>query len=73
MACALSGDARLDALEARVHALRSVQLKAPVGVSYEYANVGYQSLGLLIQVVSGQSYEAYMRAIACATMRHDQC
>jgi len=61
MEYALSGDARPDALEARIRGLRSVPLKGPVGATYEYANVGYQILGLLIQEVSGQSYEVYMR------------
>lgn len=58
---ALGGDDRVDALEARVGALRSVSLKGPVGASYEYSNAGYQVLGLIIQEVSGQSYEGYMR------------
>jgi len=59
---AFSGDERADALEQGVQALRSVQLNRPVGASYEYSNAGYSTLGLLIQEVSGQSYEAYMRA-----------
>ena len=58
---AFSGDERPDALEQGVRALRSVQLNRPVGASYEYSNAGYCTLGLLIQEVSGQSYEAYMR------------
>jgi CubicO group peptidase (beta-lactamase class C family) len=59
---AFSGDVRPDALEQHVRALRSVQLNRPVGASYEYSNAGYSTLGLLIQEVSGQSYEAYMHA-----------
>jgi CubicO group peptidase (beta-lactamase class C family) len=61
MEYALSGDARPDALEARVEALRAVSLNRPVGASYEYSNPGYQILGLIVQQVSGQSYEGYMR------------
>jgi CubicO group peptidase (beta-lactamase class C family) len=61
MEYALSGDPRPNALEARARALRSVQLKGPAGASYEYSNAGYQILGLIIQEVSGQSYEEYMR------------
>jgi CubicO group peptidase (beta-lactamase class C family) len=61
MEYALSGDARPDALEVRVEALRAVSLKGPVGSTYEYSNTGYQLLGLIVQVVSGQSYEGYMR------------
>lgn len=56
-----SGDARPNALAERVRALRTVQLTRPVGSAYGYANAGYWVLGLLIQEVSGQSYEAYMR------------
>jgi CubicO group peptidase (beta-lactamase class C family) len=58
---ALSGDARPDALEIHARALRSVSLNRPVGLTYEYSNTGYQLLGLIVQQVSGQSYEAYMR------------
>jgi len=61
MEYALSGDDRVDALEARARALRAVSLNRPVGATYEYSNAGYQILGLIIQEVSGQSYEAYMR------------
>jgi CubicO group peptidase (beta-lactamase class C family) len=60
MEYALSGDDRLDALEQRVRALRSVQLNRPVGATYEYSNAGYQILGLLVQQISAQPYEAYM-------------
>ena len=60
MEYALNGDARPDALDARVGALSTVALNHPVGISYEYANAGYQILGLVVQQVSGQPYEAYM-------------
>jgi CubicO group peptidase (beta-lactamase class C family) len=52
-----SGD---DALENRVRALRGVSLTAPVGATYQYSNCNYQVLGLIIQQVTGRSYEAYM-------------
>jgi CubicO group peptidase (beta-lactamase class C family) len=57
----LPGDARPNALEERVRALSTVQLNRPVGSDYQYANMGYSILGLLIQEVSGQSYEAYIQ------------
>jgi CubicO group peptidase (beta-lactamase class C family) len=38
-----------------------VSLNRPVGASWQYSNQGYQILGLIIQEVSGQSYEEYMR------------
>lgn len=58
---ALGGDARPDAIEARVRELRTVRLSRPVGAAYEYSNAGYAVLGLLIQTVSGQPYAEYMR------------
>jgi CubicO group peptidase (beta-lactamase class C family) len=55
-------DTSEDALEARVRALRTQGLAHPVGTTYEYSSPNYQTLGLIVQQVSGQSYEAYMRA-----------
>jgi CubicO group peptidase (beta-lactamase class C family) len=60
MEYALKGDDRVDALEQRIRALRSVQLSRPVGQAYEYSNAGYMVLGLLVQQISGQPYETYM-------------
>jgi CubicO group peptidase (beta-lactamase class C family) len=60
MAHALSGDERVDALEQRIRALRAVQFDRPVGQAYAYSNAGYMILGLLVQQLSGQPYEAYM-------------
>jgi hypothetical protein len=61
MARALASPARPNALEERVRELNSVQLNGPVGSTYEYSNMGYSVLGLLVQEVSGQSYESYMQ------------
>jgi CubicO group peptidase (beta-lactamase class C family) len=60
MEYALSGDDRVDALEQRIRALRSVQLSQLVGQAYAYSNAGYMILGLIIQAISGQPYETYM-------------
>ncbi len=49
-----------DALETAVRSLREVELDRPVGRSFEYSNANYTTLGLLVQVVSGQSYEQYV-------------
>lgn len=51
-----------DALEksARVYT-EGVQLNRPVGQSYEYSNGNYIILGLIVQRVSGQSYESYVK------------
>lgn len=57
---ALTGDARSDALEARVRELATVQLSRPPGQAYEYSNAGYIVLGLLVQEISGQPFEQYM-------------
>jgi CubicO group peptidase (beta-lactamase class C family) len=45
----------------RVRELRSVVLTAPVGSTFQYSNANYLVLGLLVQVVSGQSYGPYMQ------------
>ena len=50
------------ALENGVRALSSVQLSQPPGQGYEYANENYDILGLIVQTVSGQSYEDYVRS-----------
>jgi CubicO group peptidase (beta-lactamase class C family) len=57
----LSGDDRADALEQQVRELRTVALADPVGAAYHYSNPNYRVLGLLIQQITGQSYEAYMQ------------
>lgn len=50
------------ALENGVRALSSVQLSRPPGEGYEYANENYDILGLIVQTVSGLSYEEYVRS-----------
>lgn len=69
---ALRGDNRADALEMRVRELKDVQLNRPVGATYEYANTGYMILGLLIQEVSGQPYEAYLSEHLFAPLQMSQ-
>jgi CubicO group peptidase (beta-lactamase class C family) len=44
-----------------VRALATLPLTAPVGARYQYSNGNYVILGLLIETVSGQSYESYVR------------
>ncbi len=46
-------------LERSVRYLQTVALARPVG-TFGYSNANYQILGLIVQVVSGQSYEAYV-------------
>ena len=49
------------AIENNVRALANVELIAPPGERYEYSNANYVTLGMIIQAVTGQSYETYIR------------
>lgn len=49
-----------DALETSVRALSNARLNAAPGERYEYSNTNYDILGLLIQTVTGISYEKYI-------------
>ncbi len=48
-------------VEQQVRDLSTVALDRPVGTGYEYANANYDTLGLIVQTVSGESYEAYIQ------------
>ena len=51
-----------DALEkTAMYYTEGLQLKHPVGKIYEYSNGNYIILGLIVQRVSGQSYESYVK------------
>ena len=49
------------AIENNVRALANVELIAPPGERYEYSNANYVTLGMIVQAVSGQSYETYIQ------------
>jgi len=49
-----------DALERRVRSLADKELSQPVGAGFQYSNANYETLGLIVQVVSGQSYDEYI-------------
>jgi CubicO group peptidase (beta-lactamase class C family) len=53
-----SGD---DALEREVAKSKDVMLTHDPGTNWQYSNRNYTTLGLLIKVVSGQSYEDYVQ------------
>lgn len=55
-------DGRTDdgALERDVRSLSTVRLANPPGTVMQYSNANYSTLGLIVQVVSGQSYEVYI-------------
>jgi CubicO group peptidase (beta-lactamase class C family) len=55
------GDTSASALEQNVRALRLEHLDRPVGSGFEYSNANYVVLGMIIQAVSGQSYETYIQ------------
>ena len=50
-----------DALPQRVRSFHTLQLTQPVGTTYQYSGANYAILGLLVQAVSGQSYEAFIQ------------
>ncbi|WP_028596608.1 serine hydrolase domain-containing protein [Paenibacillus assamensis] len=50
-----------DALEQTARTLLNQPLNREPGSSYEYATINYDILGLIIEKVTGQSYETYMQ------------
>jgi CubicO group peptidase (beta-lactamase class C family) len=60
-AYATSSDTRDSTLEDRVRALRTAKLTQPVGTTWQYSNANYWTLGMIVQAVSGQSYETYIQ------------
>jgi cyclic peptide transporter len=50
-----------DALEQAVRAAMAIELKDPPGRTFSYATLNYDILGLIVQTVSGVSYEEYMK------------
>jgi CubicO group peptidase (beta-lactamase class C family) len=57
----LQEDSSKGALQRAVRSLRTEELNRPVGKSYDYANINYMILGLIVQRVSGVSYEQYVK------------
>lgn len=49
------------AIENSVRKLADTTLKYSPGATYEYSNINFTILGLIVQTVSGQSYESYMQ------------
>ena len=56
-----NGDIDDAALERTVRKLSNVGLTAPVGKTYQYSTVNYAVLGLIVQTVTGRSYESYVQ------------
>ncbi len=53
-------DDRPDATERQARALATSELSHPVGSAFEYSNVNYNLLGLIVEAVSGQAYADYV-------------
>lgn len=51
-----------DAIERHVRLLANLKLSFPPGQSFAYANANYATLGMIVQAVTGQTYEDYVRA-----------
>jgi len=64
-------DSGEQALERTVRALSGTELDAVPGSKYQYATINYDVLGLVIQEVSGMSYEAYMSRMLQRLGLHD--
>jgi CubicO group peptidase (beta-lactamase class C family) len=56
-----NGDTSDTALEQAVRKLKSAELSAPVGSKHQYSTINYSVLGLIVQTVTGQSYESYVQ------------
>lgn len=50
-----------DAIENSVRAMENMELARAPGEAYEYSNLNYTILGLIVQIAAGQSYESYMQ------------
>ena len=56
------GELGEDAIHNRAMSLTRRALNRPVGASYEYSNANYLVLGAIVEAVSGETYEHYLRA-----------
>ncbi|HEX5167844.1 MAG TPA: serine hydrolase domain-containing protein [Cyclobacteriaceae bacterium] len=65
-------DMRNSSLETYVRSLTNVKLIAAPGQKFEYSNINYGILGLIIQKISEQSYESYVqnKILAPLDMQH---
>src|SRR5581483_6067794 len=47
--------------ERQVRALATLQLTHPIGSAFEYSNMNYNLLGLIVEAASGESYATYIQ------------
>jgi len=59
--CLADLDDRPDAAERQARALSTLKLNRPVGASFQYCNLNYNLLGLVIEAASGRSYAEYIQ------------
>jgi CubicO group peptidase (beta-lactamase class C family) len=57
----VASDTSEQAIENSVRAMKDVRLVRAPGEAYEYSNINYTLLGLVVQMVSGQSYEGFIQ------------
>lgn len=50
-----------DALEEQVRSFRTAKLNHAPGTAYEYANANYQVAGMIVQAVTGQSFQSFIQ------------
>lgn len=50
-----------EATERQVRALATLRLNRPVGSKFEYSNLNYNVLGLIVEVASGEPYSDYIQ------------
>ena len=56
----LAAEGSPDDLERQVRALSTVKITRPVGSTFQYCNLNYNILGLIVQVASGEPYSDYV-------------
>ena len=61
MAALADFDSRPDATERQVRALSTLKLTRPVGSKWEYSNLNYNILGLIVEAASGELYADYVQ------------
>jgi CubicO group peptidase (beta-lactamase class C family) len=54
-------DVSASALENEVRAVRTISLTYPPGTTYQYCNLNFSTLGLIVQTVTGETYEQYVQ------------
>jgi len=64
----LNDDTSDEALETHIRELADYNLARPVGESFDYSNINYDTLGLIVQEVSGGSFEDYIEEFIFAPL-----